>query len=285
MVGIVIPGPLGGEITLRIDGGTLMRAVSLPIGPTGIDDFVVEWARRQIREGAGRLLRYAGEVAYRAAMLEIAALGNDVQAKLALISQLPDDIKNQVAYEAFATAFTHYLPKRFLRQYVWGRGGRITLTLQEMKDCNPHVTLLQEPAFVKLLDDARLQPGRAFPFEMGIPSAALTNGTLGQFTTLTRGMLVAGSDGTWSATGTMQFSDTWDFDPKDWKTGGRTTQGEIKTRVGNIFLPGQGFPIDSETTPFSQSQRDSTVVWAGGAPRLVPDRIAAADVFIRTHDQ
>jgi len=83
----------------------------------------------------------------------------------------------------------------------------------------------------------------------------------------------------------MSFHDFWDFDPKDWTSGGRSLQGEAKTRLANAALPGEGFTIDSVSTAFSQTQADATVVWAGGVPVSTPDRIAEIDFVLSQPDR
>lgn len=286
MAGFRIPGSLGIGIVLDIDSGTLARSTSKSPIPTGLlEDDLVDWARRKIRRGASESLRLAKEAAYRAAMHELHALAHDVEAKLWLIANLPAEIRNRVAYESFAAGFSHYLPKKFLHHYVWGKGERLDLTMQEMIDCNPAITLLPSKSFQELLVKAFAQPSKPIPFEIGILSVALTNGTLGQFTARTKGQLVAGPAGAWQANGTMSFYDEWDFDPKDFSTGGRSVQGEVKTRIANSLLPGQGFKIFSAVTEFKQSQGDQTVVWAGGTPQVSPDRIAALDIELSRPDK
>lgn len=285
MAGFKIPGVLGNGITLHIDDGTLVRAASLPPGTVGLEDYIRSWARRAIRRGMSDALHLVGEVAYVAALRELHALENDLEAKLRLLANLPVGLRERVAYEAFAAGFDHYLPKKFLRHYVWGKGASLKLTLQEMIDCNPLITLLRSRSFRDLLVQTTKQSGKTVPFELGVLAGALTNGTLGQFTARTKGVLVAGSDGTWQTSGTMSFYDEWDFDPKDFSTGGRSVQGEVKTRIANALLPGQGFEILSEVTAFKQSQSDSTVVWTGGIPRAEPDRVAALDVELSKADK
>ncbi len=204
---------------------------------------------------------------------------------LRFIARLPTEIRDQVAYEAFAAGFSHYLPKKLLRHYVWGRGADLTLSLQEMIDCNPYINLQRSKAFRDLLTAATGKAGRPSPFELNILAAALTNGSLGQFTVRAKGTVLVGADGAWQASGSMSFYDEWDFDPKDFATGGRSLQGEVKTRIANAWLPGQGFKINSATTRFSQSQADQSVVWAGGQPHIEPDRIAALDMELAKPDK
>lgn len=282
MAGLRIPGSIGRDFTAGIDTGTMARVLSFAPGPMrGVDD----WAREQLRRAAREGIRLAGEFTYELVMREIEALQGDVEAKMRLIASLPADMRKRVAYETFAAGFSHYLPKRLLRQYVWGEGADYKLTLQEMIDCNPHITLQRSKAFRDLVDTAAKQPGKALPFELPILSGALTNGTLGQFTARTRGELVADAVGGWQANGSMTFYDEWDFDPKDFKTGGRSLQGELKTRFANAWLPGKGFKIYSVATSFSQSQADTSVAWAGGAPKATPDRIAELDVELAKPDK
>lgn len=280
-----IPGPLGGSLLPHIDGGTLARIASPLPGVLNLEDQAREWARRQLRRGVRRGLELAGNAVYDAAMAELQRRKGDVEAMLRLIAGLPEGIRQQVAYEAFAAGFSHYLPKKLLRQYVWGQGRDLTLTLKEMVDCNPAINLLRSQAFRDLGVAGMKQPGVAVPFELGILSVALTNGTLGQFSARTKGTLVVQAGGEWQAQGTMSFYDEWDFDPKDFSTGGRSFQGEVKTRIANALLPGQGFKIFSETTDFRQSQNESTVVWVGGEPKGEPDRIAALDVELSKPDK
>ena len=280
-----LPGPLGALLTPQLDFGTLARVASPLPGALGIEDPMVEWARRQVRRGVKQGLDVIVDAAYDAAMAEIRRVKNDVEKVLAIIAALPDDLKRRVAYEVFAAFFSHYLPKKLIRHYVYANGRKMKLTEQEMIDCNPYISLLYSKAFVALIDQANRSPGMPVPFELPVKAGALTNGTLGQFTVKTKGALVADGKGGWMAAGTMTFFDVWDFDPKDWTTGGRSFQGEVKTRVANALLPGTGFDIDSVETSFSQNQDNDTVTWVGGTPQGEPDRIAALDVELKKPDK
>ena len=280
-----LPGPLGALLTPQLDFGTLARVASPLPGALGIEDPMVEWARRQVRRGVKQGLDVIVDAAYDAAMAEIRRVKSDVEKVLAIIAALPDDLKRRVAYEVFAAFFSHYLPKKLIRHYVYANGRKMKLTEQEMIDCNPYISLLYSKAFVALIDQANKSPGMPVPFELPVKAGALTNGTLGQFTVKTKGALVADGKGGWMAAGTMTFFDVWDFDPKDWTTGGRSFQGEVKTRVANALLPGTGFDIDSVETSFSQNQDNDTVTWVGGTPQGEPDRIAALDVELKKPDK
>jgi hypothetical protein len=280
-----LPGPLGALLTPQLDFGTLARVASPFPGVIGFEDPMVEWAKRQLRRGVKQGLDVIVDAAYDAAMAEIQRVKNDVEKVLRIIAALPDDLRRRVAYEVFAAFFSHYLPKKLIRHYIYANGRKMKLSEQEMIDCNPHINLLRSKAFIALIDQAGKSPGTPVPFELPVKAGALTNGTLGQFTVKTKGAVVADGKGGWAAFGTMTFFDVWDFDPKDWTTGGRSFQGEVKTRVANALLPGTGFDIDSVETSFTQNQDDETVGWAGGKPQGQPDRIAALDVELSKPDK
>jgi hypothetical protein len=116
------------------------------------------------------------------------------------------------------------------------------------------------------------------PLNIKILGFALTNGTLGSFTVSIKGTLVAGAGGAWQASGPMSFYDKFDFDPRAFAAGGRSFQGEIKTMVGHYMIPGDDYEVTSVDTTFRQSEADDTIVWAGGTPKPVLDRVATADM-------
>ena len=161
---------------------------------------------------------------------KLEALRDDIDAALAYIASLPERIRRQAAYDFFASFFDHDLPKKLLRQYVWGQGGELVLTEQEMIDCDPYINVMNCKAFQEALKDAarRNAPSKS-DVDITCPAAALTNGTLGQFsvkyavpsTTAPPTTGVRRQDGL--------LHDTSDFDPKDFSTGGRSLQGGLKT--------------------------------------------------------
>ena len=230
---------------------------------------------------AGFLVRETMEVVDR----KLEELRHDVDAALAYIDSLPDRIKRQVAYDFFASFFDHYLPKKLLRQYVWGQGAELVLSEQEMIDCNPYINVMNCKAFQETLKDAS---GRNAPSQIDVditcPAAAMTNGTLGQFSVKMHATLDYRAADDWGLVGTMSFYDKWDFDPKDFSTGGRSVQGELKTRFAHHTLPGEGFKITSKETDFTQAASDPMVVWKGGTPVGVPDKFAQLDVELQSHD-
>lgn len=276
MSGFRSASPLGGITQLLVDSGTLARTASLPPGPDAIANQLRNWLRQETRHVVTRSLPIAVDLACEVVRQELRKLGNDLEAQLALIARLPEDLRNRVAYEFFASFFDHYLPKKLVRHYVYGRGATLTLTKQEMVDCNPYITLLRSKAFRALLSSS-LASGSGSNFKQGVLAGALTNGSLGQFTANVEGHLTVQSDGSWTASGKMSFYDEWDFDPKDFSTGGRSFQGEMKTRFAHYTLPGRGFKIQSEKVEFSQDQDSTSVQWVGGVPKAVPDRLASMD--------
>lgn len=290
MAGYRFPGALGNGFTTFIDAGTLVRAFSPPPGFFRPADYAKDWIRQQVRQGAAIVILGAGALAYDTVMQELRTMRGDIQAKLNYIAGLPKELRDQVAYDFFASFFDHYLPKKFLRNYIWGNGQGIKLTLQEMKDCNPIITLTQSERFMsrvqKLQVDAATKKTRVlYPFTLEMVAGAGTNGTLGQFTVKFQGNLEVEPDGRWATQGTMAFEDTWDFDPRDADTGGRSGQGEAKTRFADKALPGTPFKITSETTTFNQTQADQLIVWSGGTPVAVPDKVSKADMAVVKPDQ
>ncbi|MDD4881617.1 MAG: hypothetical protein PHX10_08580, partial [Gallionellaceae bacterium] len=272
---------------IYIDAGTMVRTLS----PTpGIFLEPVRYAKLWVRQQVHNGIQVGGRLAYEAVLHELCTLKGNVEDKLDHLSRLPAELRDQAAYDFFSAFFDHYLPKKFLRNYIWGHGNPIKLSLQEMKDCNPVINLNKSGPFTRRLEKLRNEAAAtrksvAYPFTLEMVAGAATNGTLGQFTVRFAGKLVVEPDGGWAADGTMDFSDTWDFDPKDPDKGGRSGQGEAKTRIGNTFLPGTPFQITSETTAFRQTQDDDLVVWAGGRPNAELDKVSKADVAITQPDR
>ena len=193
---------------------------------------------------------------------------------------------------AWLAFFDHYLPRKFLNNYMDDTGAPIALTFQEMMDVNPIVNIRRSPGFATELAALQVQaqasnaagtPAPAIKYiEVSGPGQALTNGTLGNFTLHYKGVLLVNSDGTWTFTGSMEFYDMWDFDPKPFGTSGRSTVGELKTRVAAYGLPGKPFDIFSVPAPCVQSGSDKRAVWPGGTPQHVGDQAgrAGADVEV-----
>lgn len=113
---------------------------------------------------------------------------------------------------------------------------------------------------------------------------ALTNGTLGNFTIHWKGILTVSPSGSWAFTGTIDFYDYWDFDPKPFGgASGRPVAAELKVRIANLALPGRPFHIHSVRVPASQTNSDGRATWmAAGPPRPVGDHATrtGADIAV-----
>lgn len=168
--------------------------------------------------------------------------------------------------------FDHYLPRRFLNNYMDDTGNPITLTRQEMEDCNPiGVDITRSAEFGQTLTRLRTQGGGAEAITCTALAGAMTNGTLGNFTVRYTGVVtVDGSTGDWSFVGTIVFIDFWDFN-----TGGgnRPTIAEAKVVMANALLPGQPFAIDSVPVAASQNNSDADAQWTSATSQHVPDNL------------
>lgn len=203
------------------------------------------------------------------------------------IGDFSEQSKKISAYEFFASFFSHYLPKKLIWHYIYRNGESFHLTRQQMVDCNPYITLLKSRKFNDCLRSMAEKTPRSPAQPQSILlrfttlAGALTNGTLGQFTVNVKGNLIFKAMDNWEFVGTMDFYDEWDFDIKDFDTGGRSLQGELKTRFAHYVMPGQGFKVNSETVGFTQSNNDDTVAWQGGKPVATLDQVAQLDVSVR----
>jgi hypothetical protein len=186
-----------------------------------------------------------------------------------------------VERRAWLSFFDHYLPRRFLNNYMDDTGAEITLTQQEMVDCNPVVNLRRSRDILNEVERLRRAGGGSVSISARGTGGAMTNGTLGNFTINYSGELTVTADGGWQFQGTMSFYDFWDFDPKPFGSGsGRPAFAEIRVRAAHYGLPGRPFHIRSEEVPVSQTSRQSGAAWAGGTPVGVtgPMGRAASDV-------
>lgn len=206
--------------------------------------------------------------------------------ELAHIVQQNDDViaLRQATFlerRAWLSFFDHYLPRKFLNNYMDDTGTPITLSKQEMIDCNPIVDLRRSPAFLGEVGKLRSAGGGKRTISVSGWGGALTNGTLGNFTIYYEGELTVTPAGNWTFNGVMSFYDYWDFDPKPFGGGsGRPWPAEVKVRVANTLLPGRPFEIRSVKVPVQQTDGDVRATWAGGAPSHVGDKAARTAVDI-----
>ncbi len=184
---------------------------------------------------------------------------------------------------AWLSFFDHYIPRMFLNNYMDDTGAPITLTEQQMRDCNPIVSVMRSTAIRAEIKRLASVGGGSSSISATGWGGAMTNGSLGNFTIHYNGTVTVNSDGTWSFSGTMTFTDIWDFDPKPFGSSGRSTAGELKTRVAAGFLPGRSFNIDSVTVPISQTDAQQQANWgAGFSPVSVGDHAGrtGADIVV-----
>jgi len=242
---------------------------------------LVRYAQEAVYSRVSRVPGVMYELTREIIASELRELRNDVDAALRYISELPERQRREAAYEFFAAFFDHYLPKKFLRHYVYGGGRDLVLTEQEMIDTNP-IIFLGQCSDLKTELDKRAAAGTSStgPVTLRCLSAAGTGGTLGQFTVIANGTLDYRGVDDWELKGKMSFYDEWNFDPKDFAKGGRTTTGELKSRFANQTLPGDSFKITSPEVDFTQSSGSGLVTWKGGTPVGKPDRIGQLDVSV-----
>ena len=168
--------------------------------------------------------------------------------------------------------FDHYLPRKFLNNYMDDTGNPITLTRQEMEDCNPvGVDIKRSGGFQAALKRLLASGGGVEFISCTSLAGAYTNGTLGNFTVRYEGIItVDGETGNWTFIGSITFIDYWDFN-----TGGgnRPPIAEAKVIVANALLPGSPFHIDSIPVPAAQTQEYSEMIWSSAAPVHVPDNL------------
>jgi len=163
------------------------------------------------------------------------------------------------------------LAKKLLNHYMDGTGTPITLTEDEMVGVGARVDIRRDPAFAPYI--SQLHEGGA---DVNVPMAevflrATTGGTLGRFFGVFQGKIHGTSSSDWTFTGTMRFSDTWDFDPQDWNfpntrsydPNKREPVAEYQVRFADWYLPGKDFDVDSVAVPVSQGANDEEANWKG----------------------
>ena len=169
--------------------------------------------------------------------------------------------------EIFKAGYDHYLPRQFIEQYAYGNGKSINLSPSDMAELGVMIDLNSSNEFNALVNQLVESGGGTAIVSFSNRETASTHGTLGVFTANYKGELTvsttqSGSLIGWSFDGVVNFSDTWDFDPKPW--GVRQSEyAEVLTRIGNIFLPGNSFDITSYNTPLSQTNLQTEAFWVG----------------------
>jgi hypothetical protein len=152
-----------------------------------------------------------------------------------------------------------------------GTGTPIELTESQMADARVRIDLREAPdfgTFTSQLNNTR----SCVPIEnMRMQLWAGEPITLYRFIGRFRGQVCGCSQDNWQFDGTVEFEDTFDFDPRPWNfpntrafdPNGRTPAAEAQTRFANSAIPGRPFPITSVAAPILQSSKDSEANWSG----------------------
>jgi FlaG/FlaF family flagellin (archaellin) len=168
------------------------------------------------------------------------------------------------ANSLFQATFANILAKNLIQHFSYGNGKSLSLTQKGMKDVNAlktgiqGVTSIDKANFKNIL--SRMKTGTSQNINLNITGAALNSGTLGRFRIEFNGILNKQEEN-WTFKGTMQFNDVWDFKTKKTDKGDveRSEAGNFMTMIGDMYLPGKGFKINSEKVNVSQSSSDDSV--------------------------
>ena len=171
---------------------------------------------------------------------------------------LEDNVKmvKKVINYAFRQGFSHEMPRKLIYAYSYRDGSDYTLRESEMEDL--HVDKVGIPD--ELIDEYLDKGVGSYQLESSFMSTARNNGTLGRFQVIVKGVFTVDSVDEWHFEGKMQFTDTYDFDPKPW--GKRASKSaEVQTRIAYYFLPGEGFKVFSEWVDVCQNNCEDSFNW------------------------
>lgn len=183
-----------------------------------------------------------------------------------------EELGRDAVVEAFKAGYGHDLPREMIDHYANGNGAPLNLNETDAAQLGVDANIRQSPEFEALYNELVANGGGTMSIDINSASVASTHGTLGRFNIDYTGELTVNPDGTWSFDGDMEFRDVYDFNPAPW--GERSTYGEILTRVGDQYLPGQPFDITTDPISVSQSSSDSEAQWAGTDIDGTPSRLA-----------
>ncbi|MPV36324.1 eCIS core domain-containing protein, partial [Georgenia subflava] len=268
--------PLAGDEGRPLDESVRRAAGSLPLGP--------DLARVRVHQGPADR-RFAARLGARAAThgrdvflaegespTDAALMRHELSHVAAGVPGVHLRSATWLERRAWLSLYSHYLPRKFLGNYMDDTGRTIVLTPTEMQDCNAIVDIRRSTAFMTLVARLAAAGGGTVPVQVSGWGGARTNGTLGNFTIRYYGSVVVRADGTWTFTGVLTFYDYWDFDPKG-SGSGRPLGAEVKVRVAATLLPGSPFAIESTAVAVTQSDSDVRAQWGTmAAPVHVPDR-------------
>jgi hypothetical protein len=264
------PGPKGGQMDAATFAalGTVLGPVGLAAIPQSELDADVSTPVIQASRGPLPVQR------------SWADLDNLVQAGAATWHDILNHVANPISAEAEVEVIVALMKKtptftpvdeKLVRHYVSGGGAVLVLTPQDMQDCLPSINLFSGgfPAIstarntqLNILNAGPSRAGPALPGvqlnDQGLAGSGSRAG-LGTFTAIVVGTLTttpARAAAFTDFTGTVQFKDYWDFDPKPFQSmagqSGRTAVGEILTEVLAAGLFGQPFDVTSAQAPIHQ---------------------------------
>ena len=177
-------------------------------------------------------------------------------------------LEAQMSGTAFKMAFKNYLPKKFIDIYTGMDGGTLHLSHQETINLNASSVSIMHGYEKQYMEKEKanfnkefnsLKRGQSKHINLSVLSKANNKGTLGHFTIVFDGVLKRGDGVSWVFTGTMKFTDEWNFDTK--KKGERTESSEINTEIGKKYLIGKPFKIESPTYDVKETDSDPSIDW------------------------
>ncbi len=75
------------------------------------------------------------------------------------------------ACAAFSLNYWHYLPKKFIHHYVFGKGDELVLSEQEMLDCNPRINVFKERYEASYVQTGKYDGEKSKALRKGIDTA------------------------------------------------------------------------------------------------------------------
>ena len=183
------------------------------------------------------------------------------------------DWRNKLLLDMAAGFIDNPVHRKCVYHYGRMKGAPLKLGPDDLRAMNIQLDLLGWPAVSAAMKEADkelrdrhhdpereqaglppvIPPGEEASRPVAAQGSAIANGSIAGCTAHVDGKAIASSGGV-RFEGTVHFTDRWDFDPA-WLSGShphRTWMGEAQTVVGWALLPGEPFPIDTETVPVKQ---------------------------------